>query len=516
MLSEQRISRATLWMSGGAVIRAGLALVAQMEIARLFGAGRDTDAYYIGLSVPQIIGDFLIGGVLFSAFIPVFVQTWKRDGEEQAWRMTSSLISIILIVLSICSLLYAVLAGPILRWMAPGFDSEMHRVAVQMARVLTPLFLLFGFSFLGAGILQSYRHFTTPALAPIAFPIAVILSCWLLADRLGIVSVAVGALVGAGVQCGILWAVLWRNHRGIRLGWDWRHPGLRRVARIMGPLAVGVIAINMNMIYQRFIASAAEEGMVAALAFGTTFASLPLLLILPLSRAIFPSLSAHDAEGKGDLFRDLLTRSLRWAGFVGIPIVGLLIVFREPFVRLLLQRGAFDCRDVAMVSQTLAILAVGTLFFSCNQLIARSFYARGTSWVPMWLNIAAAGITLPLNNLLLGPLGIGGLALARTCMFVIFFVGCLGLTSRFVTSLPWSDLALAWGKMIVLGLGMAFVADLTYLHSEKIGLSSGGWGDAVRMIFGSLLGGALFLGGAHLLKLREVREIWSARPWARA
>lgn len=514
MLAEQRISRATLWMSGSAIVRAMLALAAQIIIARKFGAARDTDAYYIGLSIPQIIGDFLVGGTLFSAFIPVFVQTWKKEGESEAWRLAHVLMAILLVLLAALALLYALLAGAIVGWLAPGFDPSTHAAATGLARILAPLFLLFGFSFLAAGILQSYRHFTTTAVATLAFPLCVLLSCLLFADRYGIRSLAVGALAGSALQCGIQWAVLLASRGGLRLRWELGHPGLKRVLSIMAPIGVGVVAVNVNFIYQRHLASAAEDGMVAALAFATTFGSLPLLLLVPLSQAVFPLLSAHEAEGRRELFRALLVQSLRLVGFVGIPIACALVLLREPLVRFFLERGAFDRQDTGMVSEALLYLALGTLFFACNQLMARAFYATGNSRVPMWLNVIAAMLTLPLNPLLLPTLGIGGLALSRAAMFGIFFAGCLALTHRLLVKLPWVDLGLAWGKVAALALGVGLLSREVYLRSASIGILSGPWGEGGRIGMSAILGGALFLGGAYLLRCKEIGEIWRARPWA--
>lgn len=513
MLAEQRISRATLWMSGAAITRALIALAAQIVIAREFGAARETDAYAIGISLPQVIGDFLVGGTLFSAFIPVFVQTWKREGEGEAWRIANAIISLLLLFLAAASALYACFADPILRLLAPGFDDATLKTAVGLARVLSPLFLLFGLSFLAAGILQSYRHFTTTAIASLAFPILVLLSCLLLAGRLGIASLALGALAGAAAQCGIQWIVLVSKGGGVRLGRDWRHPGVRRVARIMAPIAVGVVAVNVNYIYQRYLASTAQEGMVAALSFATTFGSLPLLLLVPLSQAVFPLLSAHASEGRRESFRDLLTQSLRLVGFVGIPVVSLLVVLRTPIVRLVLERGAFDAQDTALVSQALLYLALGTLFFSCNQLMARSFYATGSSRVPMWLNVTAVSLTLPMNALLVGPMGIGGLALARASMFVIFFAGCLVLAHKRLVPLPWLDLGLSWGRVAALSLAMVLLARQMYIHLGRLEVFRGPWGEGGRIGASVLAGAALFLGGSLLLRVREVREIWRAlRP----
>lgn len=502
MLGEQRISQATLWMSAAAILRAILALFAQVLIAKEFGAAGETDAYYVSLSLPQIVGDFLIGGTLISAFVPVFVRTWKQQGEAEAWRITNFIIAMLLLVLAGAAGIYTLFGAPIIRALAPGFDERTLAEAATLASVLAPLFVLYSFSFLGTGILQSYRHFTTSAFAGVCLPASMLVFVWAFADGWGIRSLAWGALVGASLQCGVQWvAILLGKHQVMR-AWQWGHPGVGAVLRAMAPIMVGVVAVNLNTLYQNFLASRAEVGMVAALNFGRYFATLPLLLLVPLAQATFPTLSAHSAEGRTGSFETLMTTGLRMVGFVGIPVAYLLVALREPLVRLIMQRGAFTAYDAKMTADAAFFLIIGTVFFSWNQILAKSYYAKGKAWMIMMLNLLAVGVILPLNGPLLGLFGIAGLALCRAAVLAIFFLGCLYLTHRYIARLPWWRLASGWIKV-----GGLAVVTIGIPGRVLQWVSMPEW---IRIFAAAAAGGGLFLLGSYLFRFREVKEIWGA------
>ena len=506
MLAEQRTSRAALWMSGAAVVRALLALATQVVVARTFGAAESTDAFYVSFSIPQMVGDFLVGGTLFSAFIPIFVRTWKQVSEEEAWRLTNILSAILFLGLAGAAGLYALLAGPIVGLLAPGFDPVTHAEAAALARIVSPLFLLFGFSYVATGVLQSYRHFTTSALASLFLPVSMLVAVVSFGESHGIASLAGGALAGATLQCGTQWAAIALGSGKVRIVLPAWHPGLGEVARIMGPIMIGIVAVNANQIYQRHLASEAETGMVAALAFAQYFAALPVLLLMPLAQTAFPSLSTAHAEGDDEAFRNVLVRGLRIVGFLGLPVVCLLATLREPVIRVVLERGAFDARDTQLTADATLWLALGTVFMGANFIMARAHYSARKPWVPVGLNTGVVLVALPLNAWLLGRYGIAGLALNRAAFYAAFTVGCLVLTDRLLVRLPWGRLLWGWGRTAACAVAFVWPVRLIHRMSESW-LPAGLVGEGLRLVAAGLVAVAIYLVGAWLLRLEEPGEI---------
>ena len=198
-----QLARAATTVMVAYVISRVLGLGREMIIGNQFGTTRELDAYLAAFRVPDLIFQLIAGGALASAFIPTFTSYLAHDDERQAWRLASSLLNIVAMVLTVSAILAVVLAPHLVaRVVVPSFTPEEQALTVRLMRLMLVSPIIFGISGFVMGILNSFQHFLLPALAPAVYNLSIIGGAIFLAPAFGIYGLAVGVVAGGyGLDC---------------------------------------------------------------------------------------------------------------------------------------------------------------------------------------------------------------------------------------------------------------------------------------------------------------------------
>lgn len=263
----------------------------------------------------------LVGGVISSAFIPVFTQYLARDDEKQAWYVASSFINLVGILLVSFTLLGIVFAPIIAPLVGIGFAGEQRDLLISLMRITFPAVFFTALSGISMGILNSYQRFTLPAVGPLVYNTAQILSAYLIGPLLGIVGMAYGTVVGAFgsvfVQVPLVARLGRRYYRGLI---DLKHPGIRRIIKLMIPAIIGLSIAQINMIIGQNLASLLQTGSIAALRLANRLINFPLgIFAMGLSTAIFPTLATHAARKEMAELKQTFTFGLRVVFYITLP-----------------------------------------------------------------------------------------------------------------------------------------------------------------------------------------------------
>jgi peptidoglycan biosynthesis protein MviN/MurJ (putative lipid II flippase) len=255
--------------------------------------------------------------------------------------------------------------------------------------------LIFSVSGIFQGILHSHNHFLLPALAPILFDVGILFGVAFLIGPLGVYGIAWGAVIGAVMHLGVqVPGLLHYRMRWLpRLGWG--DPALRRVVILMLPRVLGLAVVGFNTVVFNNVASRMGSGAVSAFDWGYRLMNIPETLIgTAMGFVVFPTLAAYSELGDADNKRRAMSGAVRFILIATIPAALGLILIGKPMVSLL-ERGAFDAEDSALVYGALQFFAFGLIFQSIHEVIARSFYADKDTYTPLWTAlIAAAGNVL--------------------------------------------------------------------------------------------------------------------------
>lgn len=497
----------------GNVLSRLLGLVRETVIASLFGATGLVSAFRVAQIIPVMLYDLLVGGMVSSAFVPVFSEQAEKDRTE-LWHIASVVISLATVVLIGVVLLIELAAPQVARLMAGGFDDALLAETARLIRITTPAVFFLSLSGIFTGLLHSLRRFTLPAFTASVFnaTIVVVALVGALIFNWGIDSLAVGLLLGAALQVALQLPGL-RDAR-LRPQISFRHPVLRRIIKLGLPVLLGLVISQVAIALDRNLASRTGAESIAWMQYATTIIQFPLgLVAAAISLAILPTLSRQAAQvdpgGRPlEAFSNTLAGGLRMVLVLIIPATVALFVLAEPVVSLLFERGQFTPADTLQTALALRIYLLGLTFAAIDQPLIFAYYARQNTLTPALVGLAGVGFYLAaaLSPTLFRPLRMTDLVLANSVQLTGHALVMLWLVNRQSpltgrqlgsTTLKAMAAALVMGGVLLVGLSLL----PTYLPGDGLR-----W-QALRLGILVMLGGGAYVALAALLRVGELKQI---------
>ncbi|HNS51465.1 MAG TPA: murein biosynthesis integral membrane protein MurJ [Anaerolineae bacterium] len=491
----------------------GLGFAEKLLLAYFFGTGHEVDAYLVAYSIP-FSAFIVLRDVVEPAFLPVFLTAERRE-EGLAWRLFSTTGLLLVLLMGGLTAAGVSLAQPLIALAAPGFGAEQRVLAVRLLRVVMPALLFLSASSLTTAVLHAKKRFGLPAAAEACFRAGSLL---LLAMTGGVAGTAVGMAVGAMGKLLLEVLGLRRHLARPRPCIDLKGP-VRQVGRLGAPLLAALaLSLFVAPLVENAFASRLGVGSVAALAYSrkiaetlTTIVPYALgLVLLPFSAEMA---ARQDAEG----LALMLTRALRGLVLLFAPVTVGLLVLREPFVRLLLERGAFSAASTELTAQPLLFYALALLPFGLEIIIIQFFFARQDTMTPVLADVVSFVLNIALIPLLLQGIGLGGIALAAALAKAAKVFTLLILFGRKVPAFRLPALGRFGCKVSIASL-TATAALLAWVRLAGAAASAGGLAVlAVYLFVGGLLAGGVFLLAVHLLGVEEPANAWRlAWRWCHA
>jgi putative peptidoglycan lipid II flippase len=404
-------------------------------IARAFGAGPVTDAFFVAFRIPNLLRRLLGEGALSTGVVPVFSATLTQGGPVALARAAQAVAGAALVVLCSVSAIGIALAPWIVGIMAPGWraDPSLFALATMLTRVMFPYLLLVGMGALAMGTLNAHHRFFTPAISPAALSLVMIAAVLLLSTRVSpaILALAIGVLAGGLGQFLIQLPEVRRAGVPLRPRLDWKHPAVREIGRRLWPVAFSLAGAQLTIFVNTLLASLLPSGTVSYLYYADRVMEFPLGVFgVALATAALPSMAAQAARREHRALRSTLNFSLRLAAFIAVPAAVGLAVLSGPIVRMLFQRGEFGAADAAFTAQALIGYAIGLPAFSTARIAAQAFYAMGDIQTPVYVGFVAVAANIALALTLMWPLQHVGLALATSLSSYVNVVGLCWMLHR--------------------------------------------------------------------------------------
>jgi putative peptidoglycan lipid II flippase len=388
-------------------------------VASYFGGGGQTDAFYAAFKIPNLFRRFLGEGSLTAAFVPVFTQTNKEKGREEANELFNALASGLLIILLVLVILGVLFAPQITQLVSWGFtrDPEKFALTTNLTRLLFPFLLIICMAALLTSVLNASGKFFVPALAPSGLSIAEILFVLFIAHKLKfpLYGLAISALVGVLIH--FVWQIPSLYKAGYRFKFvvPFSHPKVKTVFLLMIPTVIGLCADQINSFVDQFCASFLRDGSVTALYNSSRIMQLPLALFgIAIASVSLPALAESANDKNAEEFKDMLGFSLRLANFVLIPSLVGLIVLGLPIVQMLFQHGRFTSEYSLLTFRALVPAAAGLPAYSATKILASAFYAHKNTKTPVHVAFWAMLINVILSVMLMWKYDVAGLATATS------------------------------------------------------------------------------------------------------
>lgn len=509
MTRAQVSSRGYAWAAvvvmAGTIASRVLGLARQQVFAIEFGTSGQMDAFWTAMRVPDTIYNIVAGGLLGSSLIPVFAGYLARDRADEAARVASSVMNMMLVLAGAAAALLEIFAPQVTHLLVASYTPDKQQLVVALTRIvlIQPLFL--GVAGVMMGVLNTYQHFLLPALAPVVYNLSIIAAALALGPRMGVAGLAIGVVAGAVLQVGVQLPGMRRVGFHWRAEVDAKHPGVREVWRLMLPRVFASASLYVNFLVSASLAAGLVEGAYAGFNQAYQLILLPLgLFAISLSIVAFPTLSAQVARDELDSMSRTLGQSLRLILFLTIPSSVGLILLREPIIRTLFQYGAFDAHSTALTAQPLIFFALGLFGHATVEIVLRAFYALHETLRPVVINVVTLSINLALSFLFIGPLQQGGLALAISVAVVLEALALLVLLQTRLPSFDWSGLMSTVAKCVGASAAMG-VALYLFVHAS--GEPGPAGARVLQLAAGLALGGSVYLAAAAVLRLPELSYV---------
>lgn len=496
---------ATLLISASYLASRLLGLFRDRLLASHFGVGARLDAYTAAFRLPELLFTLLVSGAFAVAFIPVLSEHLVKDDREEAWDLTSSLLTLLVIgTIAVAAVLF-IFAGPITYLIAPGFsDPARHHLTVEMTRIMLATPVLFAISSVLGSVQQAFHRFVVFALASLFYNVGIIFGIVVLAPHLGIYGVAWGVVAGAGLQAVLQMAGMAGLGYHYRVRFKTRAKNVRRVLALMVPRSIDQGIDQINYLVETIIGSSLAKGSLASYYFANNLKNVPMALIASaVTTATFPRLAAKAAEGeRRELFADFV-RIFRLILFLTLPTAVTAVLLRGYIVRLLFGFGS------STTAATLGWFAGAIVFQSLFMLVARIYYAMQDTKTPLLTSIAAIVINTAAAFGLSRLYGVIGLAQAASLSAAFETLLLLVILRRRHGALSEERVLGALGPMV---LATGVMAAGTYaavhwwlpLYANEHGLVVVG----PRFVALLAVAAAAYLVPSLLLRIREAHELW--------
>jgi putative peptidoglycan lipid II flippase len=510
---RRRLALSTLIFGLATGLSRVLGLVREVVAAYYFGAAGKINAFTIAFQIPNLVRALVADAALSSAFVPVFSELLEKGERKRAWRVASTLFWLMLLGLGALTALF-ILVAPIV--IAPFHANDPH-LATGLARVLFPIVALLGVSGIVVGILNSYDHFTVPALSPVFWNLAIIAGLALgvpAADSTDgkLYVYAASILVATVIQ--VFLPMPWLRGRDgrLQLVLDWRDPAVARVFKLMVPVTLGLGLINVNAVIDTWFASRFIDPNLSPNAIQKAF----LVYMLPqgmfsvaIATVLFPSLSRFAARGDMEGFRDTVSRGLRQIAFLLIPAAVVSAVLAEPIIRILFQRGEFEPSQTPVVAAALAAFSGGLVFNGAMLMLNRAFFSLQSNWIPTAVALGNLALNIALDAVFY-RFGTWGIPLATAICNVAGTVALIILLRRRLGRIDAHALASSAVRIVVASALVALVSfGVWWPLDDALGRSFPA--QVVSLGLALAAAAAAYLGTCRALRVREMQALLSLR-----
>lgn len=356
-----------------------------------FGAGQVSDIYFAAFRIPDFVYNILIVGAIAVAFIPVFSEYFKKGHDEnseewpeEAAKFTSNLLNcFFLLLVALCAVL-AIFTPLLMKFVVPGFSGVDKATTINLTRIMFLSPILFGISSIFSGILQYFDRFLVYSLAPLLYNIGIIIGILFFAPLFGIYGLGYGVVLGAFlyflIQMPTIKAVGFRY----KFILDFKHSGIVKVFKLMGPRIIGVTADNINLLIITAIASTLTLGSISVFNLSNNFQYLPIGIIgVSFAVSSFPAFSKFMANGQKKEFFKHFSQVFRQIVFLITPISFLFFLLRAQIIRVLYGAGNFDWNDTRLTAACLGLFCLGILVNSLQPLVSRAFFSFHNTKTPV-------------------------------------------------------------------------------------------------------------------------------------
>jgi putative peptidoglycan lipid II flippase len=524
------LGRSAAVMAAGTVLSrlTGLGRLIAMAYALGVTESRLADSYNIANTMPNVVYELVLGGVLTSVFIPVVVGELRTRRKDDAWESVSAMATTSIALLMALTVVGVVAAPWIIRlftFQLSGREAaEQQALATFFLRIFAPQIAFYGIAAIAGGLLNAHNRFAVPMFAPILNNVIVIATFAAFAAIVhgtptdaGVVTamsekllLAVGTTAGVAVMALAHWPSVRKLPGKLRFRPDFRHPAVRKLARLSA-WTLGYVVSNQIGFGVGLVLANRVQGGPTAMFTAFSFFQLPYgVAAVSIMTALVPRMSAQAVEGDEVAFRASVGSGMRVMGLLLLPATAAYLVLSRPLVTTLLEHGVMSRGSSDLVARVLDMFALGIVPFSFFLLLLRAFYARQDARTPTMVNLVLNTVYIVLAVPLFALWKVPGLALAHTSCYVVGASLAAVLLRRRIGRLEGRRTLAALSKAAAASASAA--AAMLAVVQLSGGYDVGAGRALVELMAGAAIGLATFVVAARLLGIDELDALRRLLP----
>jgi putative peptidoglycan lipid II flippase len=506
-----RIARSTAFFSAATALSRIAGLAREVLAAGYYGVNGPMSAFTVAFQVPNLVRALFADSALQPAFVPVFTDLVGRRQFKEAFRLASTLMLLMTMVLGTLTAIFVIAAPVIIPLFAPGFHPALTSLTVSLSRILFPILILLGVSGVVVGILNSYDRFGAFAISPFFWNVAIILALVVLKPLFSkpdqIYAYAIAIVFGTAVQLAIPAWDLRNTPFHFTWSFDWRSPGVRRVLLLMLPVTISLGLINFNQLINSFFGSFVSPHAPAAIEKAFRLYQLPQgIFSVAIATVLFPTLARFANKREFVNLRATLANGMRQILFVLLPATAAILALSEPIIRLVYQRGEFNPHDTQIVSTALFWFAFSLPTNGVYLLQTRTFFSLQRPWQATALAVIDLVVSALAAAALYKPFGVGGIV-AGTGIGTSAAV----FSQAYILRRKFNGLELGrlLSAVIRISIASAVLAGVGWLvwHTLNSALGESTVAQIISLGTGMILGAVAYLGAAWMLRIAELEQI---------
>jgi putative peptidoglycan lipid II flippase len=477
----------------------------EIYIAWAFGATKTTDAYLAGFTIPDWVNYLVAGGTASITFVSIYTRFLAEKREEEARKTFSAVITIMTVVLGIAVIAAEIFAPQLNRLMFNKFDPDQFALCVHLTRILLPAQLFFYVGGVVSAVLLSRRMFLLPAIGPIVYNGGIILGGLLLSRRIGISSLAYGAVAGAFVGIFLINAIgAAKIGIGYRISFDFRNRAFLEWVRLSIPLMLGVSLVTADDWILRYFASG-SAGDITRLNYAKRLFQVPIAVLgQAASQASLPFFARLFGEKKLTEFAETVNASIYRIAGASLLASSLMAVSALPLLDLVYRRGHLQFADSQANAVYFFWFSISLVFWAAQGLYARAFYAAGNTLTPMVASTIITLASLPVYSVLYRHLSAMGLVIASdvgiagNCLITAYLLHRRNLVPA--GGLAWNEIA----KALIVSIG---AGALSWRVAQLIDLAGSRTADLKSLVLISVTWAATVAMGLWITKSKLLQEL---------
>lgn len=418
-MSKARILKSVFLITAAYFFSLVINVAVQVVLAGRFGVGIEMDSYLVAFTIPSFF-ILIFGTSLSKVFTPVFIDHQVKKGEQYVWGFASNFLNTSSLALLALLFVAEVSVRQCVLWLAPGLGEASRELTVSLMRIFLPVIFFGGVSTILTSVYYAHNRFVMPSLGLILNSFVMFLALILFKERLGIFSIAWGALLGAVVQCVFLAPILVRRYTFcIRPSEE----GLRRLYALLLPVLIGAFFYKAIGLIEKNIASGLSAGSISYLGYASRI--IPVLLVLTssgISTTLFPLLSKYASLGDWASVKKTFLSGINSLAILVSPVVACLIVLRGEVIRLLYERGNFTAADTHVTASLFVCYLIALFFMVVSTVPSQIYTVTQSTRVLIPIGILETGAYVAYCFGLSRLFGLRGIAYAFALYYLTAFV----------------------------------------------------------------------------------------------